>query len=218
MTLHTINVGGFSALADAFALDHMGGLWFLSMVGPQNALKAIWAALLKQPPEPAWLIQGIEGAFVGDYRRCSVPYETLGTWTTQMTRLPGIGGYHALVYTRLAEYTFDRKDFLFLARSREEAPHLHYRFLDRRVSLPLHPTWAAWLWERALRTGEVETLESHGILAYRCRPDEEALRTDLADAVASGGLTVPREGDLRRNGQPGSALNANYILRGGHAR
>jgi hypothetical protein len=194
MTLYTVNAGGFSAIADAFALDHVDGLWFLSMVGSQNALKAIWAAILKQPPEPAWLIQGVEGAFVGDYRRCYVPYESLGTWTTQMARLPGSGGYHALVFPRLAEYTFDRQDFLLLARSEDEAPHLHYRFLDRRVSLPLHMGWATWLWERGLRTGEVEPLESRGILAYRCRPDEAALRADLAEAVAAGELQVPQEG------------------------
>ena len=60
--LFTINAGGYSATADAFARDpDTGGLWFLSMVGPQTALKAIWATLLKQPPEAAHLIRGVEG-------------------------------------------------------------------------------------------------------------------------------------------------------------
>ena len=49
--LFTISAGGFSATADAFARDDITeGLWFLSMVGSQTALKAIWASLLKQPP------------------------------------------------------------------------------------------------------------------------------------------------------------------------
>ena len=48
--LYTINAGGFSATADAFARDEeTDGLWFVSMVGSQTALKAIWASLLKQP-------------------------------------------------------------------------------------------------------------------------------------------------------------------------
>ena len=48
--LYTISAGGFSATADAFARDpDSEGLWFLSMVGAQSALKAIWAALLKRP-------------------------------------------------------------------------------------------------------------------------------------------------------------------------
>ncbi|MDE2778161.1 MAG: hypothetical protein OXI91_00590 [Chloroflexota bacterium] len=60
--LFTISAGGYSATADAFARDpDTGGLWFLSMVGPQTALKAIWASLLKQPPDAAYIIRGIEG-------------------------------------------------------------------------------------------------------------------------------------------------------------
>ena len=41
--LYTISAGGFSATADAFARDDKTeGLWFVSMVGSQTALKAIW--------------------------------------------------------------------------------------------------------------------------------------------------------------------------------
>ena len=51
--LYTISAGGFSATVDAFARDEKtDGLWFVSMVGSQTALKAIWASLLKQPPTP----------------------------------------------------------------------------------------------------------------------------------------------------------------------
>ena len=58
--LFTISAAGFSATADAFARDdRTDGLWFVSMVGSQTALKAIWASLLKQPPDPAFLIQGL---------------------------------------------------------------------------------------------------------------------------------------------------------------
>ena len=57
--LYTISAGGFSATADAFARDEDAEtLWFLSMVVSQTALKAIWASLLKQPPEAAHLIRG----------------------------------------------------------------------------------------------------------------------------------------------------------------
>ena len=57
--LYTVSAAGFSATADAFARNpDTRELWFLSMVGPQTALKAIWASLLKQPPEAAHLIRG----------------------------------------------------------------------------------------------------------------------------------------------------------------
>ena len=103
--LFTISAGGFSATADAFARDpDSQGLWFLSMVGSQTALKAIWASLLKQPPEVAHLIKGADGmALSGGYQRCSIPYNTIGTWTTKIARLPVSGGWHALVFTKTAE-------------------------------------------------------------------------------------------------------------------
>ena len=60
--LFTITAGGFSATADAFARDDKTeGLWFVSMVGSQTALKAIWASLLKQPPDTAHIIRGADG-------------------------------------------------------------------------------------------------------------------------------------------------------------
>ena len=104
--LFTISAGGFSATADAFARDEGAEtLWFLSMVGSQTALKAIWVCLLKQPPDTAHLIRGVEGMALSDgYQRCVVPYQTIGTWATKLSRLPTSGGWHALVYTRLSEH------------------------------------------------------------------------------------------------------------------
>ena len=155
--LHTIDAGGFSATVDAFARDeNTDGLWFLSMVGSQTALKAIWASLLKQPPDVAHLIRGADGMpLSGGYQRCSVPYDTIGTWTAKIARLPVSGGWHALVYTKMAEFAFERDSFLLLATSEEKAPALHQRFLDRRSSLPLHNSWAGWLWQRGLDCGEI---------------------------------------------------------------
>lgn len=77
------------------------------------------------------------------------------------------------------------------ARSEDEAPSLHYRFLNRRLDLPLHPSWAAWLWERGLSAGEVEALESVGVHAYRCRPDSAALQRDISEALQNKRLRMP---------------------------
>ena len=195
--LYTVSAGGFSATADAFARDpDSEELWFLSMVGAQTALKAIWASLLKQPPDVAHLIRGADGmALSGSFERCGVPPQTVGTWTTKIARLPVSGGWHALVYTRLAEYAFDRDDFLLLARSEEDAPRLHHRFLDRRSPLPLHRSWADWLWRAGLRNGSIAPLQSSGVAAYRCSPNAGWLRDDLSAAVAAGKLTLPGEAE-----------------------
>ena len=193
--LYTISAGGFSATADAFARDEATeGLWFLSMVGSQTALKAIWASLLKQPPEIAHLIRGADGmALSGGYQRCHIPFDTIGTWTTKIAKLPESGGHHALVYTRTAEFAFERDSFLLLSRTMEDVPALHHRFLDRRSPLPLHNSWAGWLWQRGLDCGEIAPLQSVGVHAYRCSPDSDKLREDLSYAVASGMLALPEE-------------------------
>ncbi len=104
-----------------------------------------------------------------------------------------------------ARYTADRADFLLLPRGAAEAARLHYRFLNRRLDLPLHPDWADWLWERARRTGEARALESQGLEAYRCVPDAAALATDLTAAVRRGTLRVaeglePQSGPGERDG------------------
>ena len=193
--LFTISAGGFSATVDAFARDdRTEGLWFVSMVGSQTALKAIWASLLKQPPDTAHIIQGADGmALHGGYQRCIIPYETIGTWTTKIARLRTTGGWHALVYTKQAEFGFEKDSFLLLAQSRDEAPALHHRFLDKRSPLPLHDSWANWLWERGIEEEEIVPLQSVGVFGYRCSPKAKKLREDLSDAVASGRLTLPRE-------------------------
>ncbi len=193
--LYTISAGGFSATADAFARDADNEtLWFLSMVGSQTALKAIWASLLKQPPETAHLIKGADGmALSGGYQRCVIPYETIGTWTTKLSRLPASGGWHALVYTRMAEFAFERDSFLLLAPDEEAAPSLYHRFLDRRSPLPLHHSWADWLWRKGLRDGTITPLQASGITAYRCQPNAEWLREDISQAVAAGRLTISEE-------------------------
>ena len=133
-------------------------------------------------------------ALSGGYQRCVIPHETIGTWTTKIARLPASGGWHALVYTKTAEYGFERDSFLLLAQSEEAAPALHHRFLDRRSPLPLHRSWAEWLWRKGLQQGTVVPLQSVGVVAYRCSPRAEWLRDDLSEAVASGRLTLPREG------------------------
>ncbi len=193
--LWTVTAGGFSATADAFARDARDDtLWFLSMVGSQTALKAIWASLLKQPPDQAHVIRGADGdALSGGYRTCSVPHETIGTWTTRIAKLPMSGGWHALVYTKTAELGFERDSFLLLAREGDDAPALHRRFLDRRCPLPLHGSWSGWLWDRGVANGEISPLESVGLSAYRCVPNADRLRDDLSHAVSSGRLTLVEE-------------------------
>ena len=193
--LYTITAGGFSATCDAFASDpEQNHLWFVSMVGAQTSLKAIWAALLNSPPSPAFLIQGAaDDVHEGGYERCQIPEASIGTWKTKLARLPQAGAWHAMVYTQMAELSFERDAFLLLTPDAEEAPALHWRFLNQRTELPLHRSWADWLWEQGLESEAIRPLKSAGLSAWSCYHDPDQLEMELSAAVKYGALGLPRE-------------------------
>ena len=190
MQLHTIRAAGFTATVDAFAQDGEQ-LWFISMLGSQQSVRALWARLVKG--ETAYLSEGDLGSGASE---CWLAREAWGTWRFHGARLPASAAYHGMLVPDLAAYACERQDFLLLARSEDEAPALHYRFLNRRVDLPLHPSWAEWLWDRGFASGETEALHSVGIHAYRCRPDVRQLEEDIGAAVRRGRLAVPDEDEL----------------------
>ena len=57
----------------------------------------------------------------------------------------------------------------------------------------MHPEWSDWLWRRALRTGEAIRLQAHGLTAYRCEPDTDALRADISTALRRRQLPAPQD-------------------------
>ena len=148
--LYTITAGGFSATADAFARDEQteasGSSRWSAPDGAQGDLGVAPQAAPGRCPHHQG--RGRDGAS----RRLPAvhhPDETIGTWTTKIARLPATGGWHALVYTKTAEYGFEKDSFLLLAQSEEDAPALHHRFLDKRSRFPSTAPWAGWLWSGA---------------------------------------------------------------------
>ena len=189
MQLLTIRAAGFTVTVDACARDD-GQIWFLSLLGNQQSVRALWARLVKG--ETAYLSEDE----LGGGSSCWLASEAWGIWRFYAARLASGAAYHGMLVPEVAAYACDRGDFPLLARNEEEAPALHYRFLNRRLDLPLHPSWAAWLWERGLNDGDVEALESAGVHAYRCRPDPSSLQEDISQAVRCRALEVPAEEDL----------------------
>jgi hypothetical protein len=184
LELRLIRAAGFHANVDACAQDE-GQIWFLSMLGSQQAVRAIWARLVKG--ETTYLA---EDEFAGG-SPCWLAREAWGTWRFSSARLPSGSAHHGMLVPGLAAYAGERQDFLLMVRDGAAAAALHYRFLNRRLDLPLHASWASWLWERGQTSGEIEALESIGVLAYRCRPDAAALQRDISEALAYHRLPVP---------------------------
>jgi hypothetical protein len=182
MDLLTIRAGGFTATVDGCARTEKE-LWFISMLGHRQAVRAIWARLIKG--EACYL-----GSSEASGEAMPLAHEAWGTWRFTGMRLPSGAAYHGMLIPDLAAYATDRRDFLLLVREQDDATHLHYRFLTRRVDLPLHPSWAEWLWRRGMERDEVEQLESVGLRAYRCLPQPDALRDAIGDAVRQRELGV----------------------------
>ncbi len=193
--LPVLQAAGFGASVDAFAWEpdpdparRQMRLWLVSLLGSQQAVKALWARLIKGE------LATLSFETLGRTRFCSLAPEGPKGWRFFTASLPASAGYQGVLVPECALYPSERPDFLLLPRCPDEAASLHYRFLNRRLDLPLHPSWAAWLWERALRAGEAVALESQGLLAYRCLPDAEALGRDLSRALREKRLPLPEPG------------------------
>ena len=195
--LPTIECGKFTAHLDAFAWapgreQRQRELWFLSLVGPQVALRAIWARLLKG--EVATVLP--DGPF-GRASFATLGPEGPGGWRSSSAALPSAGGHQLALLPTSSFFLTEHDDFILIPPPRGSARAVapqdgHYRFLNRRVDLPLHPAWADWLWARALRRGEAAALETYGLdgPAYRCAPNPARLRADISAALAAGALRV----------------------------
>lgn len=191
-TLHaagvTVTVDRFAWEPDPAAEGQMR-LWLVSLLGPQQAIKALWAWLLKGK------VATLQRADFGAAHPCALTPEGRGGFLWRTAALPEHGAHHGVCYADAARFPSDRPHFLILPPAgdgaAEEAARLHYLFLNRRVDVPLHAGWAVWLFERALRAGEAVALDGFRIGGFLCRPDERALRADLSAAVRARRLTVP---------------------------
>ena len=199
--LSTVQADGFTAVVDAYVRDeHEDTIWFLSMLGNQTALKAIAAQLFTLPPKPVYIVEeDPEDPSQDKYLACKLSQSTVGTWTHKILKLPNTKAFHSILYTKKAEYPNESTDFLLLSRSKEQAPDLHYMFLDRRLNIPLHESWSHWLWERGLANNSIVPLQSKGITAYLCKPDADTIKMELSEAISERRLTLPPEATLSPN-------------------
>ena len=186
-----VAAGGVSAYGNALALGEHETygreqleIWFISLLGPQQSVKSLWANLLKgQLMTIAW-----------DEARCTylarlVPLGKEG-WQRHMLALPAASAHQLALVPKLAFWTCDEPSFLLLPRCPDGAARAHYRRLNRLTDLPLAPNWEDWLWSRALRRREATPLACRGVTAFHCRPNLAELTADVCAGVAAGVLTA----------------------------
>lgn len=186
----SLSCSGFGAHLEAFARDHDpdGGyrLWLVSLVGGTTAVRAIWANLL----------QGELAAIRRDDEPLGWNHQLARDgirWHAHIAPLPAEAAAHLLLLPDRASSLGETPDFLLVPREQDDVATLHYRYLQRRLRLPLHPSWSDWLWRRARDYGEAVGLEGFACRAYHCQPNEALLAEDLSAAVAARSLAIPGE-------------------------
>jgi len=176
---------GAEALCHAYLSTSWGDLRFLSVGGPAEAVKAVLAALgrrqslsLHRHTGPGWTSAG--WLFANGKHRI-------------LTRKLPCGQVHGVFYAETALPGSRSQGFTLLLPEalKAEAVVRFYRHLDLRTPLPLHPSWAPWLWETFQVRGWLRPLEGEGPwLGWEVSWEEELLQKLAAEAVRVGVLQV----------------------------
>jgi len=140
MKLYPIHATGIRAYCSEIIVDpdELDTVYFMSICGYQATVKGIIANLLKSYGVSVELeIEGEE--YYLD--RSSLGYKVL------TKKLPS-GLLHAVLFPKLALPKNDEErqnSFYIFNRDKQDILSLFYRHLDEKTDIPLHPSWAEWL-------------------------------------------------------------------------
>jgi hypothetical protein len=142
------------------------------MVGSREAVLALHAMLIKREP---LLVRSADGK--GQYVRSGFDY------SLAHHRLPS-GRHHALIYSRpIVEQA------VLMARSESNLVARHYRAWSAHCEVPLHPSWAEWLWQTAQEHGYLTQLVGHNLVGCSINFHAE-MGERVRRAIQGGILTV----------------------------
>lgn len=139
MKLHPIYATGVRAYCSDMIIDpyDLDTAYFMSIAGYQATVKGIIANLL----ENYGISIDIEGE---EYYLAKASFG----YKAQLKKLPS-GLVHAVLFpkTALPKNDEDRQNsFYVFTREKKELLSLFFRHLDEQTDIPLHPSWAEWLW------------------------------------------------------------------------
>ena len=147
---------GATVLVHAYLATPGDEARLLSVGGPAEAVKAVLAGLASGHKVPLFRRTGTGRVHAG----ALIPDGT--AWRLDTRRLP-CGQVHGLLYPHPTGEEVGSRFTLLLPCVREaEAPMYLLRQLDARTTLPLHPSWASWLWELCEREEWLTPLTGEG--------------------------------------------------------
>jgi hypothetical protein len=183
ITLLPVRTGGFTCWCDTLR-SYAGEVVLMSLYGPRNAVRAVWAKLnSSERRNPTIEIGG------GEYGRAQgVLYATINT------PMGGGSDLHTILVDRRATRGGEDKKFYY-----QVGPDPERRFFARlaeRCPLPLRSAWAPDLWELGQATTEDESssptitkLAGHGLPVYRVATDGASWGPLVKAALLEGKLT-----------------------------
>jgi len=140
MKLYPIHATGIRAYCSDIILDpdELDTVYFMSICGYQATVKGIIANLLES--------YGVSLELEIEGEEYYLDRSSLG-YKVQTKKLPS-GLVHAVLFPKLALPKNDEErqnSFYIFNRDKQDILSLFYRHLDEKTDIPLHPSWAEWL-------------------------------------------------------------------------
>ena len=178
MRLYPIHALGIQAYCSDLVVDFTEpeSVFFMSVAGYQATVKGILATLL----ENHTISIQVDG-------NCHYLTRASLGYRAQVKKLPS-GLVHAVLFPKLALPKNDEEQtsFFIVTDKEEELLTLFYRHLDERTDIPLHPSWAGWLW-KAFEEQEGWVLETQTIVGsyqgYLFEFDQQNLHDLVSGAI-----------------------------------
>lgn len=181
--IQTIQFNQLAAMCLDF-VDHSDGFFYLRLVGAETTVNAIWARLSAREGRGQKWSSAVSIPLAGRSYPDYVAAAKGVTYRTLRRQLPSGMVDLAMIHPRLT-VAEDTPHGFYLLTYDTGVPDGFFTRLNRSLSIPLQPDWAAWLWE----LGQ----QAHSRLTLAPRPEPEG-----GQAVEQRDLTETTETPISR--------------------
>lgn len=159
--IHTIRFDELSAILLDF-VDNSEGFLYLRMVGAEPAVNAIWARLSGNENRGKKWGSPVSIPVAGRSFPQYVAAQKHVSYRTLRTHLPSGTVDLALIHP-LVTVAEDKEQGFYLLTYAVDLPPAFFDRLNKSLSIPLRPEWAAWLWEQGRQSQPLLTPETRPV-------------------------------------------------------